>query len=265
MRAPCCLLAALAWGTFGWAQASRPSEAPSYSAASIVNSASNLPGPLAPNTIATLYGGNLAYSTSAMSAGDIRGLALPVALAGVRVLVRNVPANIYYVSPGQVNFLVPSLLEAGPADVQLTRDGRAGPAVNIVLAGAAPALFLRDRATVIATRADGSLIGDDAPAHPGDDIVLYATGLGRTAPDAPYGLIPAQPAPLGDPAAFQVLVDGSPLEASRIAYAGLAPGFAGLYQINLKLPDWLGDDPRIQIRVGDQVSPPDPRLPARPE
>src|SRR5260370_14519924 len=56
--------------------------APSYSAASIVNAADNLAGPLAPNTIATIYGTGLAYGTKWLTADDIRGGLLPTVLPG---------------------------------------------------------------------------------------------------------------------------------------------------------------------------------------
>src|SRR5437763_1147710 len=81
--------------------------APSYSLASIVNAASNIPGNLAPNTLATIYGANLSYSTRGISSSDIRAGALPVVLDGVRVYVGYAPAPLYYVSPTQINFLIP--------------------------------------------------------------------------------------------------------------------------------------------------------------
>ena len=89
--------------------------APSYSAASIVNAADNLAGPLAPNTIATIYGTGLAYGTKWLTPDDIRGGVLPTVLpgTGVRILVGGVLANLYYVSPLQINFLVPPNLLPG--------------------------------------------------------------------------------------------------------------------------------------------------------
>ena len=68
--------------------------APSYSAASIVNAADNLAGPLAPNTIATIYGTGLAYGTKWLTPDDIRGGVLPTVLpgTGVRILVGGVLA-----------------------------------------------------------------------------------------------------------------------------------------------------------------------------
>src|SRR5579863_9516508 len=61
--------------------------APSYSTASIVNAATQTAETLAPNTIATVYGTNLAWTTHAVTAGDLNGGTLPTSLAGVSVYV----------------------------------------------------------------------------------------------------------------------------------------------------------------------------------
>jgi hypothetical protein len=129
MRVPVVLLAQLAFAFILTA------EAPIYSAESLVNSADNQSGWLAPNAIATLYGKNLAYGTKTLTASDIRGGVLPTVLpnTGVRVLVNGLPANPYYVSPTQINFLVPPNLLPGPSTVQVVIDGLAGPQVPVTL------------------------------------------------------------------------------------------------------------------------------------
>src|SRR5713226_8491781 len=118
-----------------------PADGPSYSAAGIVNSADNQAGWLAPNTIGTLYGTGLAYVTKSLTADDVRGGVLPTVLpgTGVRVLIGGLPATPYYVSPTQINFLVPVALLPGPSDFQIVLDAHAGPLISILLAPAAPA------------------------------------------------------------------------------------------------------------------------------
>jgi uncharacterized protein (TIGR03437 family) len=259
------VLVPLAFGSFLGAESGRR-QAPSYSAASIVNAATNLPGPLAPNAIATIYGAGLSYVTRAVSAEDIRGGVLPILLigTGVGVYIRGVPAHIYYVSPTQVNLLIPSTLMPGPAELQLTVDGRAGPAVQIQLSAAAPALFSLSERWIVACRPDGSVVSQEQPARPGDLVILYATGLGRTVPNPRSGEIPAQAAVLERLSEFLVLLDGVPVGPDRIAYAGVAPGFAGLYQINLRLPDALPPNPAVRLKLGDEISPPCGALPVTP-
>jgi uncharacterized protein (TIGR03437 family) len=83
------------------AGASAPRDAPTYSTNSVVNSADFQSGPLAPNTIGTLFGKGLAYATKALAAQDITSGLLPTVLpgTGVNVLIGGLLANVFYVSP----------------------------------------------------------------------------------------------------------------------------------------------------------------------
>ena len=266
MAAVWILLATLVSGPVIRAATTAPREAPSYSGTSIVNDSDNQPGPLAPNAIATLYGTGLAYVTKAITPQDIRGGVLPTVLpgTGLRILINsNYPASIYFVSPTQVNFLVPSILLPGPATVQLVVDSVPGPLVQIVIAATAPAFFQLDQENAIATRADGSVVTPANPAKPGEVVVLYATGLGRTVPDAGYGEVPTTAAPIAKPGDLKITLGGAPVDPRQILYAGVAPGFGGLYQINLKLPDTMGADPEIRVGLLDRPSPAGIRLPLR--
>lgn len=265
MRAAPWLLAALAVSMLAAAEQAGKGAMPAYSAASLVNNANNLAGALAPNTIVTLYGENLAYQTRGLSAGDLSQGRLPTTLAGtgVRVLIQNIPAGIYYVSPNQINLLIPAELLPGPARLQVIQDGRAGPEVQIRLRSAAPALYQLDRETAIAVRAGGALATAEAPARPGEVVVLYATGLGEVVPPLAAGEIPRAAAPLKRLSEFVIFLDGLAVEASHILYAGVTPGFAGLYQINLRLPATVGRNPEVRVAVGEELSPPGVHLPVR--
>jgi uncharacterized protein (TIGR03437 family) len=237
--------------------------APAYSSDSLVNSASNEPGPVAPNTIVSLYGTDLAYVTRAIQNSDIRGGLLPTVLpgTGVRVLVNNLSAHIYFVSPRQVNLLIPSNLIAGPAELQLRINGLVGPAIRFTLSETAPGLFLQQNHLAIATRLDGMLYTLEKPARPGDWVILYATGLGRTVPAADPGSLARDAARLKAFSRFGVLLDGIPVEPARIGYAGLAPGYAGLYQVNLLLPEDTGSAPEIRLVAEEATSPAGVKLP----
>jgi uncharacterized protein (TIGR03437 family) len=231
-------------------------DAPDYSAAGIVNAADSQPGPLAPNTIVSLYGVRLSYNTASISPVDISGGILPTVLpgTGVTVLVGYMPAIIFYVSPTQINFLTPANLLPGPSTVQVVLDGHSGPSVAIKLAAASPGLFQLDANNAVATSAAGTVITPKAPAKPGDIVVLYATGLGQTIPAVPYAQVFDQAAPLEQLAQFKLVLDGVAAPASAIAYAGNAPGFAGVYQINVVLPGSTKANPEIRIGFPDQLS-----------
>jgi uncharacterized protein (TIGR03437 family) len=254
------VLAALAL----WSPADTPG-APYYTAASIANSAASVAGLYAPNTFVTIYGQNLAYVTVPISPDDIHGGMLPTSLigTGVTVLINNLGAAIYYVSPGQINILIPSDFAPGPATLQLEVDGLAGPAINIMLGATAPAMFQLDANTVLATHADYSLVTASAPAQPGEEIVLYATGLGLTFPPAGYNTIPEAAAPLAAGVNFLVMLNGSPVDSRDIQYAGAAPGYAGLYQINVILPADTPPNPEIRVGSSAQLSPPSRFLPVQ--
>jgi uncharacterized protein (TIGR03437 family) len=239
--------------------------APEYSADSVVNPIAAVAGMYAPNSFITIYGKGLSWVTRAMSPDDLRAGALPTVLigTGVRVLINHLPANMYYVSPTQVNVLAPVSLTAGPATIQLINNGLAGPAINIVLDPIAPALFELSGTVVLAAHLDGTVISPDAPARRGEVVVVYATGLGPTVPPAVPNMLPDRAASLARMADFQVWLNGAPVPAARIFYAGISPPYAGLFQINLRIPDDAPDDPEIRCGFPEQMSQPGGILPIR--
>jgi len=229
---------------------------PNYTASSIANTGANEAAFYAPNTLVSIYGVNLAFDSRAIGPADIRNGNLPTSLGTtpVRVLINNQFASLYFVSPHQVNALIPPHLLPGPATLQVVLSGRAGPAVPLTLEDSAPGLFETEDHFVIATHATGAVITPAAPAEPGEVVVLYATGLGPTNPLTQPNRIPTTAARLTNSSSFQVQLNGVPVEHARIEYAGVTPGFAGLFQINVKLPDDLSADP--EVRVGtDRLSP----------
>jgi uncharacterized protein (TIGR03437 family) len=231
---------------------------PFYSAESIANTAANVTNLYAANTFITIYGNNLATNTRGLRASDVQNGVLPYDLpgTGVTVLLSAQPANVYYVSPTQINVLIPSQFRAGTVNLQVVVNGRAGPKAPLTLEESAPALFEDAERYVIATHADGSVISADSPAARGEIVVLYATGLGPVLPALVENRIPQSAAWLERLTEFEVRFNGTPVARDRILYAGAAPGFAGLYQINVRLPEDVGDDPGITVRTGQRMSPP---------
>ena len=88
----------------------------------------------------------------------------------------------------------------------------------------------------------GALVGPNGvlpgvavtPAKPGDYVALYTTGLGLTDPVFAPGVLPNEAAPTVSP--ITVSLNGQPLAEADILYEGVAPGFAGVYQINIRIP-----------------------------
>jgi uncharacterized protein (TIGR03437 family) len=256
------LLAAL---TLAACLCAQDANSPSYTAAGIVNGASFGPG-LAPNTIVSIFGTNLSWDTVVLQASDIAGGVMPTSLGNVEVYFEGWPAYLYYVSPTQINFLVPSDLLPGAFHFWVSRQGTSGPIVTVTLQSAAPAMFQYPTGTAIATNPDGSLVSSDSPATAGGVVTLWATGLGNTNPQLEDGVLaPLPPAPLqwlSQLNLFDVEINGAALDPSAILYAGVAPGFAGLYQVNVQLPAQLPANPEIRLGLGGTMSPAGLILPA---
>jgi len=203
----------------------------------VVNAASYEPG-VSPGTLATVFGQNLSDVSGVVVAA---GNPLPRQLAGVSVLVNGIPAPIFSVAyangEDQISFQVPFEVATGPnaAEVQVLLHNFQVADVFTDSFTEDPGIFMYNGNYAIAVLASNySLISPDNPALPGDVIILYATGLGPVTVDVPDGYAaPSDPlAYTADPS--QVFIDG---EACKVYFSGLAPGFVGLYQINLRVPD----------------------------
>ena len=177
---------------------------------------------LAPDGLATIFGANLAQSTATASL-DANGN-LPLELASTRVEVNGQAASLFYVSPSQINFVVPSGIGAGSttltvryANSQSTRNA------SVPIALAAPALFTADASG----SGPGAILNAvtyalapflvDTPQNGSDSrtrLALYGTGIRHAA---------------------KVKVRGGQQDLV-VEYAGAAPGFFGLDQINVVLP-----------------------------
>ena len=244
---------------------------PSYSAAGIVNASNYAVGPFAPNSVIAVFGAGLARDEHTLVEADLvackssilAARCLPLELNYVRVYVQDQPVPLLYVGPGQVNFLMSSVETAGPVKVRVVREGITGPEIVVTLVDAAPALFSMPGGTVIAQDVKGNLLTADAPAHAGDTVVVYITGLGRTSPNPAVGEIPSYAANMLAIASLKVTLDGMTVDPSLIKYAGLTPGSAGLYQINIYIPDETGNDPEIQVTAGNVPPQTGLRLPVR--
>src|SRR5258705_6855839 len=242
MAAVYLLLAGLLFRSCSWAEVLKV-QPPSFAPDSIVNSANGSSASLPPNGLATIFGTSLAEVTA--SALDLRQGQLPTFLGGVRIRIGGVLVPLLYVSPGRVNFVIRIDLIPGDANLSLAKQGLSLD-VRINLVEAAPALFSTD-GRVAATHADGSSISLTAPARAGEIIVVYGAGLGPTDPPQVAGLIPTSAAQIRLLDRLRVLLDGEPLPGESILYAGISPGSAGLYQINLRLPDaMLSEDPELR-------------------
>ena len=244
---------------------------PSYSAAGIVNASSFTAGPFAPNSVIAVFGEGLARNEHKLLDADLvkypssllETRCLPVELNYVRVYVQDQPVPLLYVGPKQINFLMPGLIPAGPVPVRVVTEGITGPEIKVTLADAAPALFYMAGGYAIATDSAGKLLTADAPAHAGDIVVIYLTGLGRTSPNPAMGEIPSYAASMVASASLKVTLNETAVDPMLIKYAGLTPGSPGLYQINLEMPKEIGNNPEIRVSAGNPAAQTGLKLPVR--
>lgn len=224
--------------------------APEILPGGVVN-AGSFTAELGPGSLISIFGRHLAVEERSAP-----GLPLPGELAGATVSLNGEPAPVLFVSPHQINAQLPYERE-GQFTLRVSTPN-APAEIPVRLARAAPAILSlgrgSQRAPAVLRQLTGSLVTGQSPAAPGDTLVIFAVGLGAVA----GGIHAGHPAPSGpllltrDP--VQVWVGERVLTPS---FAGLAPGFAGLYQINLRLPDDLtaGAYP-MRIGVAGASSPP---------
>jgi uncharacterized protein (TIGR03437 family) len=234
-----------------------PRNAPSYAITDIANLADGERGKLCPNTLAVIQGADLANGVWARQPSDLQGALLPTVLpgTGVTVKVNGLLAAIEYASPSAVVFLVPSELPPGPSTIVLTRNSVNGPTIRMALQSACPALFLRGEGLVLGRHADSlEWLADNRPAEPGEEVVLYAAGLGATDPPTLHRQMPRETVPLAQPDQLQILLNGQPAPAARVVSVALQPDTPGLYAIRLRLPTDLPPAAEVRLCVGEQCT-----------
>lgn len=209
------------------------------------NAASGNSGGVAPGSIASIYGHGLAETTASAAA-----FPLPVSLGGAAVTVNGIAAPLLYSSPAQINFQVPPQTSAGIATVGVTVNGAPAGATAIAVQAAAPGLFLLGQRAA-ALNQDGSVNSAGAPAAVGSGLAVFGTGLGATAPVVSAG-VAAPGSPLSVASATVTATIGG--QAATVLYAGLAPGFAGLYQVNVLVPQLAAGDYAVQLVAAGAAS-----------
>jgi uncharacterized protein (TIGR03437 family) len=231
---------------------------PVIPAGGVVNGASYAPGVVA-NSLATVQGSNLASVTDNWN-NSLAGGQLPTSLDGVTVLFNGKPAYLTYISPTQINLVVPDVT-AGTTPVVLTNNGTSPTGLfNTSASLYGPAFFTWPGTQVVATRQDysyavksGTFPGlTTAAAHQGDVLILWGTGFGPTTPPAPPG-IPVPSDKIYDAGTPTVTINNV---AATVYGAALAPGYAGLYQVAIQVPNSLADgDWPIVASIGGVQSP----------
>jgi uncharacterized protein (TIGR03437 family) len=204
--------------------------APQVSANGLVNAASFTPG-LVPGSLATAFTAGLLSAPGQVLAPAVP---LPRELSGIQLTLNGIAAPLLAVVRSaqgeQVNFQVPWEITSGqPARLRITSSGAASEEIEIPIARLAPGIFSQDNRTALVIDAATFQLAT-GPLARNRDYILYATGLG-----------PLQNPPAtgnASPAAVRITGNASLSAATipaEITYAGSAPGFPGVYQVNFRL------------------------------
>jgi len=220
---------------------------PTLTANSTVNAASLSQGAIAPGMIVAISGAN--FATSVQSAST---MPLPTVLGNTSVTFNGVAAPLFSVSASQIYAQAPFNLPAGVASIQVSQGSVLSAAQTVNVAAASPGIFIVDRAISAAAvlhAADYSLVTSSSPARPGEYLLIYCTGLGAVGTSVASGAMAPSVPP--DSTVQPPTVSIANLSAN-VTFAGLAPGFVGLYQINVQAPAGLptGNQPVQTVTFG---------------
>lgn len=197
--------------------------------------------PLAPGSLFSIYGAQLAEGSRAASS-----LPLPAALGLTRVQVGERTAPLFYAGDQgtftQVNAVLPYEVTANiPQQVAVWRGARRSPYAEIAIAAAQPSVF------AVVDGENPAVIADARnPVARGKVVVIYCEGLGAVQPAAGTGqMVPAQPLSFVQ---TPVTVNIGGQEAT-VLFAGLTPGLTGLYQVNAVIPETSATGAQVPVVV----------------
>lgn len=236
--------------------------APRFSAAAVVNAASFAGGMVA-GSLGTVFAAGVLDDAGVVVAG---GVPLPNALAGVSVSVDGLAAPVYSVSNvsgrEQVNFQVPfAVAGRSTAVVVVTRDGHPSAPANVPVAAVQPGVYTTDGTqAIVVHNADFTLATAARPLVPAEFAFLYVSGLGPVA-NAPADGAGGPASPLAKASAdVRVTLGGVPCD---VQFAGLVPGFAGVYQVNFAVPAGAASGPQDLVVSANGIASPAARVNVR--
>jgi uncharacterized protein (TIGR03437 family) len=214
--------------------------------AGVVDAAS-FTAPVAPGSLASIFGSQFATGVSQAAI-----IPLSKSLGGTSVLVNGQEVPLIYVSPGQINFQMPLEVSPGLVAVQVQQGTQRSSAITAQVVKRAAGFFTFGGTQYAiaqnASRGNAFAIPDipaftgipKAAAHPGEYVVLYGSG---------FGPVNSPPATGSGAASDPLSSSTEPVMASfgvgflgpfvKPLYVGLAPGYVGLYQVNVQIPKGL--------------------------
>jgi uncharacterized protein (TIGR03437 family) len=221
----------------------------------VVNGASFAGNGIVPGEVATIFGNNL---TGSIGINGASSLPLPPTLMDVSVLMNDQPVPLLAVAnvsgQQQINFQVPWELEGRSTATLAVNNGVTGSAISVPVVSAQPGIFsynIGSDTFGAILHADFQLADTAHPATANEIVLIYCTGLGAvSSPPASGAASNAQPTVFTP----TVRIGGA---SARVIFSGLAPGFAGLNQVNVEVPPGLasGNQPVVITVSGASSNP----------
>lgn len=217
---------------------------------SLVNSADG--GAAAPGSLITITGSTL--STDSALAGSPP---LPTALGEICATVNNVALPLIQVSPNEIDAQLPYEVSGAANLVIIAPGGKSAP-FSFTAPATATAVFRGGTAgdftglPMIYRALNNELVDFTNPIHPGDTLVIFATGLGQTSPAAVSGAA-APSSPIETALAVPTVTVGG--AALQVTFAGLVPGLVGVYQIDADVPRGIQGGFQVPLVIGQNTSP----------
>ncbi|HVX65233.1 MAG TPA: carboxypeptidase regulatory-like domain-containing protein [Bryobacteraceae bacterium] len=215
---------------------------PQFTPRGVVSGASFFEGALAPGEIVSLFGTGIGPVEPAQGTFDTAGK-LATAAGGVTVEFDGRPAPLFYADSAQINAQVPFEVSGRASTVVRVRYGDTAAEAVLPVAAARPEIFgTRDQVCVYDEH--GIANDPDHPARRGSVIVAYGTGQGLVQPALATGA-PGGSDPLNR-ARITATLGGV---AAPVEFAGMAPGYVGLLQLNIKVPDNVPAGDSMELRL----------------
>jgi uncharacterized protein (TIGR03437 family) len=216
---------------------------PYISPAGILNGVGVTPSSsVAPGSIISIFGQSLAPE---VQIGPVNPLSQN--LVGVTVTVNDLILPLMFVSPGQINALLPSSLAPGDYTLQIQVTGQPNISGPFTAARNAPGLFFQTIGSVnyaLAMHADGSMVTTASPAVGGETISMLGTGFGPYQQAVLDGFFPPNPPPAVKDAVTLSVGGINPAPTSTAA-----PGFSGVVATQFEVPSGLAGGTSVPVLV----------------
>ncbi len=202
--------------------------------AGVLNGASFAPvgNPIAPGQFIALFGSGLGPNTPVVAPS----VPIPTTLGGVSVTNKGRPAPLNILSANQISALVPFATSGTSADIVIRQGNQESNRVSVPVARTAPGIYSNTQNGIgpgAILRSDFSLLTTANPTRRGETVLIYLTGLGQLSPALSDGAAANSTTLSRVTQNVNVYIGG---QRATVSFAGAAPGFAGLYQLNVVIP-----------------------------